>query len=390
MLSCQKDSFSLPADLHYLNCAFMSPLLKSVEATGVAGVRRKRNPAAITAASFFTESDAVRRRFARLIGASDAQRIAIIPAVSYGMGIVARNTALEAGQTIVVAAEQFPSHVYPWRRLAEAAGATLQVVAPPEERLRRGAVWNERLLAALDERTALVALPHVHWASGTRFDLEAIGAKARAMGAALVVDGTQSVGALPFDVGQIQPDALVCAGYKWLLGPYSIGLAYLDVRYDDGVPLEENWINRRGSEHFGGLVNYRDAYQPGALRYDVGEHSNPILLPMLTAALDQLLEWTVPEVQAYCRALTQPLVEETRALGYVVEEDAWRADHLFGIRLPQGVDQDAMQAVLEQRGVVASTRGSTLRISPHVYNDADDVEALLGALRAAAPQGAVS
>ena len=114
----------------------------------------------------------------------------------------------------------------------------------------------------------------MHWTDGTRFDLAAIGARAREVGAALVVDGTQSVGALPFDVQQLRPDALVCATYKWLMGPYSLGFAYLGPRFDDGEPLEETWIGRRGSENFKELVDYQDDYQPGALRYDVGERSN--------------------------------------------------------------------------------------------------------------------
>jgi len=124
----------------------------------------------------------------------------------------------------------------------------------------------------------------VHWTDGTRFDLVAIGRAARRVGAAFVVDGTQSVGALPFDVREIQPDALVCAGYKWLLGPYAMGAAYFGPRYDAGDPIEENWITRRGSDDFQRLVAYQDEYAPGAIRYDVGERSNFILLPMFIAA----------------------------------------------------------------------------------------------------------
>lgn len=383
MLSCQKERFALPEGLHYVNASFMTPLLRSVEEAGIAGVRRKRDPSSITPASFFDESDAVRGLFARLVPGVEAARVALVPSVSYGMAVVARNTQLEAGQTVVTAAEQFPSNVYPWRRLAGASGATVRMVAPPADAARRGRAWNERLLEAIDERTALVALPHVHWADGTRFDLEAIGARARSVGAALVVDGTQSVGALPFDAGRIRPDALVCAGYKWLLGPYALGLAYLGARYDEGVPLEENWIGRRGSENFGGLVDYTDAYQPGAVRYDVGERSNLILLPMLDEALRQLLAWEVAGVQAYCRSLTRPLADEAQTLGYAVEEDAWRADHLLGLRLPAGVDVGAVQDELQKRDVVVSVRGDALRVSPHVYNERADVEALLDALRAA-------
>jgi selenocysteine lyase/cysteine desulfurase len=382
-LTCKKELFSLPEGLHYLNCAYMGPLSKRVEEAGVEGVRRKRDPTSITPADFFTGADRVRALFARLVNAPDPRRIALIPAASYGLAVVARNTPLRRGQNLVVAHEQFPSNLYPWLRVAREAGAEIRTVAPPEGSARRGEEWNARLLEAIDTETALVALGNVHWADGTRFDLEAVGVRAREVGAALVVDGTQSVGALPFDVERVRPDALVCAAYKWLLGPYSIGAAYLGPRYDGGVPLEENWINRAGSEDFAGLVRYREEYQPGALRYDVGERSSPILLPMFAEALEQLLEWDPARIQAYCRALTADLVCEAREMGFGVEEEGWRGAHLLGLRVPEGRDVREVQAALARRRVTVSVRGRSLRISPNVYNDAEDVAALLGALREA-------
>ena len=107
----------------------------------------------------------------------------------------------------------------------------------------------------------------------------------------LVVDGTQSVGALPFDVTAIRPDFLVVATYKWLLGPYAAGYLYVAPKHHDGMPIEHNWADRARSEDFTGLVDYRDAFQPGARRYDVGERGNFHLLPMANAALRQLHEW---------------------------------------------------------------------------------------------------
>ncbi|HEX2091129.1 MAG TPA: aminotransferase class V-fold PLP-dependent enzyme [Longimicrobiaceae bacterium] len=381
MLTCKKELFSLPEGLHYLNCAYMGPLSRQVQEAGIEGVRRKGDPTSITAADFFSDPDGVRRRFARLVNAPDPQRIAIIPAASYGLATVARNLLLRRGQNLVVAHEQFPSNVYSWLRLARERGAEVRTVAPPGDGPGRGEGWNARILEAIDGGTALVALGHVHWADGTRFDLEAIGARTREVGAALVVDGTQSVGALPFDVQRVQPDALVCAGYKWLLGPYGVGAAYFGPRFDGGVPLEENWINREGSEDFSALVQYRDGYQPGALRYDVGERSSPILLPMFAATLDQLLEWTPEGIQEYCWELTAGLVEEVRELGYTMEDDDWRGAHLFGIRTPSGLDPRELQAALAERRVAVSVRGSSLRVSPNVYNDAEDVAALLDVLR---------
>ena len=382
MLMCQKAQFSLPDDEHYLNCAYMSPLSQAVEAAGMSGVQRKRVPARLTPSDFFVEADRARQLFATLVHA-DPSRIAIVPSASYGLAIAARNLPVARGQRIVVTHEQFPANVHPWRRVAAAQGAELQTVAAPEGSLARGRDWNQRLLEHIIPGTAVVALGHVHWTDGTRFDLEAIGARAREVGAALVIDGTQSIGALPFDVARVQPDVLVTAAYKWLMGPYSLGFAYLGPRLDDGVPLEETWIGRAGSEHFKDLVNYRDDYQPGAVRYDVGERSNFALMPMAIAALEQLLDWTPEAIQAYTRHLTAPLVDTVRALGYTVEDADYRGGHLLGLRVPAAVDVVSVAERLRERRVHVSVRGTAIRVSPHVYNDARDIEALLDALHGA-------
>jgi selenocysteine lyase/cysteine desulfurase len=253
----------------------------------------------------------------------------------------------------------------------------------PGEGPHRGREWNQRILESIDSRTGVVALAPVHWTDGTAFDLGAIGARTREVGAALVVDGTQSVGALPIDVQLLQPDALIVAGYKWLLGPYSIGVGYFGPRYLDGTPLEETWIAREGSEDFRGLVAYRDGYQPGAVRFDVGERSNFILVPMLVAALRLLGEWRPERLHAYTRALAEGILEEVRELGYSVEEDLFRVGHIFGVRMPARVDLTDVKRALEVEKVSASLRGSALRVSPHLYNDEEDTMALLRALRKA-------
>jgi len=226
-----------------------------------------------------------------------------------------------------------------------------------------------------------LTLGNVHWTDGTRFDLAAIGRRAREVGAALVVDGTQSVGAMPFDVEEIRPDLLVCASYKWLLGPYSLALCYLGERFDGGEPLEETWIARKGSEDFQGLVDYVDDYQPGAARFDVGERSNFILLPMQIAALDMLLEWTPEAVQRSTADLSRDMLAQAVELGYAVEDPAWRSSHLFGVRMPPGLDLVAVKEALARRKISVSLRGQSLRVAPHLYNNAGDLEALLDVLR---------
>ena len=381
VLSCQREAFSLPDEVHYLNCAYFSPLPKATEEAGIGGILQKRRPMVVQAPDFFTESDRARELFARLVGVSEPNRIAIIPSASYGVAVAARNLAVEQGQNIVLLHEQFPGNVYAWRRKADESGVQVRTVVPPDGPCR-GSAWNERLLEAIDVDTAVVTVPHVHWTDGTVFDLPAVGARAREVGAALVVDATQSVGAMPFDVGDIQPDALIVAGYKWLLGPYSIGAAYLGSRFDDGIPLEETWIGRERSEEFQHLVDYQSTYQPGAIRYDVGERSNFILVPMFVASLGLVLEWTPEGVRDYCRRLGETLIREAVSIGFSLEQDEWRAAHLFGLRMPEGLELTALKAELEARKIFVSLRGSALRVSPHLYNDEDDVGALIDALRA--------
>jgi len=381
-LECQKAAFSLPPTLHYLNCAYMSPLPRAVEEAGMRGMFRKRNPALLEPEDFFRDSQEIRNLFAGIINAPDPNQIAILPSVSYGIGIAARNTPLEPGQNVVLLHEQFPGNVYGWRRLAWESGAEIRMVRP-REGLNRGRSWNERILESIDARTGVVALAPVHWTDGTAFDLAAIGDRAREVGAALVLDGTQAVGALPLDVQALRPDALIVASYKWLLGPYSIGVGYFGPRYPEGLPLEETWIAREGSEDFRGLVDYRDGYQPGAIRFDVGERSNFILVPMLVAAFRLVRDWKPERIQAYVRSLSVRLLDGVQELGYAVEEEAYRAGHIFGIRMPPGLELREVKRSLDEEQVSASLRGSALRVSPHLYNDEADAEALLRALRRA-------
>jgi selenocysteine lyase/cysteine desulfurase len=196
-----------------------------------------------------------------------------------------------------------------------------------------------------------------------------------------IVDGTQSVGAIPIDVQACGIDGLICAGYKWLMGPYSSGFGYFGERFNNGIPLEETWLNRSNAQDFAGLTNYADGYTPGAGRYNSGEYGNFILLPMLNTALEQVLAWGPGNIENYCANLMQPLVDFLQQNGFGVEVDAYRSKHLFGIGLPAHVTLEQLTALLKENKVYVSVRGQSLRISAHLYNTADDINKLMDVLK---------
>jgi selenocysteine lyase/cysteine desulfurase len=377
----QAHAFNLPSDFTYLNCAYMAPQLRAVTEAGMQAIGRKENPISISPSDFFKDTETLRQELAALIDTPHPERIVTVPSVSYGMANVARNIRLERGQKIIVTEGQFPSNVYPWHRLAGEHGAEVVTVAAPAIEAGRGEKWNTAILESIDQHTRLVALGHVHWADGTLFDLQAIRQRTREVGALMVIDGTQSVGALPFSVAQLEPDALVCAGYKWLLGPYALGMAYYGPAFDGGVPVEENWINRYQSEDFKGLTNYNAQYQPGALRYEVGERSNFILVPMFLAAIRQINAWGVAEIQSYMRQLTEEPMAQLREMGFFVESSAFRGGHLIGIGMPAGKNLAVLHDLLLAEKIQVSFRGDFVRIAPHLYNTPEDMEKLVGVMQ---------
>src|SRR5678815_644271 len=310
MLPSQRHLFDIPDNVAYLNCAYMSPLMRSAFEAGTAGLQRKAHPWELTADQFFSGAEALRVSGAQLFGCTPDD-LAIVPSASYGVATAVKNLPLQKGQKILVLAEQFPSNYYPWDRVAKDSGAELLFVAWPDD-----GNWTAAVLRELRDGVAIAALPNVQWTSGGLLDLVRIGDACRKSGTALALDITQSLGAYPFDVKTVQPDFAVAATYKWLLGPYSLGLLYVAPKWQNGRPLEENWIQRSNARDFSSLINYTDGYDAGARRFDMGERSNFALVPAAKRAIDQILEWTVSEISSTAGALNQRLAEQVVELGF--------------------------------------------------------------------------
>ncbi|HEY6422055.1 MAG TPA: aminotransferase class V-fold PLP-dependent enzyme [Pseudonocardiaceae bacterium] len=373
VLGAQRPAFAVPPDVAYFNTATLSPQLHGVRAAGEAALERRGRPWTISAADWFSDVERLRTLFGELIGA-DAEGVALIPATSYGFAVAARNVTLTAGAQVVVLAEEYPSGIYTWRAAARTAGAEIVTV-----RRQPGQTWTEAILEVLDERVGVVSVPNVHWTDGALIDLAAVSARSHQIGARLVIDGSQSIGAMPLDVAALRPDFVVTVGYKWLLGPLSVGYLYVAEEHRRGEPVEQNWIVREGSEDFARLVDYREDYQPGARRFDVGQRTKFELLPMAIAALQQVRSWRVPRIGTLLAGLTHTIAAQAAELGLDPLPAEQRGPHILGVRLPVSVRADILPT-LAAVNCFASVRGESLRIAPHLHITDADIERLMNAL----------
>lgn len=376
----QKHLFNLPADIHYINGAYMSPNLKEVEKAGIEGVKSKSNPIGLQEADFFEPAIEVRKLFGELINAP-SERIALIPSASYGLANAINNVPFTKGQYAVTVSDEFPSDHLTLKAWCDENQAELKAIAHPEELENRATLWTQKILDAITSESAMVVMSSVHWMEGTLFDLEAIGKKCKATDTYFIVDGTQSVGALPIDVKKFNIDALVCAAYKWLLGPYQAGAAFYNEKFDNGKPLEESWLTRKGSNDFSRLSLATEEYGEAAMRYNVGEFGNFIALPMLKQALKQLIAWDPARVQEYCRELVKPVDEFLIEKNFEKDHLSNVSCHLMGIHLPDSLDKKKLMADLKSKKIYVSIRGNILRVSPHVYNTKEDIDAFLNTFK---------
>ena len=373
-MNCQIDKFIIEGNTTYLNCAYMSPMLKIVEEAGINGLKTKRAPHNILPEDFFSGVNALKKAFAKLINLDEHERIAISSSVSYGLANITNNIQLKESDNIILIGDQFPSNVYPWMELTKKYNANLKFINKPNSENNAGRAWNKKILNSINKQTKVVAMGLLHWADGTIYDIEKIRKKTKEVDALLIIDGTQSIGVMPFDIKETQPDALICAGYKWLMGPYGIGLSYYGPFFDNGKPIEESWINRKNSEDFSNLINYEDEYGEYARRYSVGQQSNFINISMLKAGIDQLNNWGVKNVYKYIESITTPCFPLLNRENTWYEDSKFRSSHLFGIRPKKNLKK--ILEKIRENNIFISLRGDIIRVSPSVYNTKEDVQKL--------------
>lgn len=320
----------------------------------------------------------LRQTAARVLHA-DEDEVALLPSTTAGISLVAEGYPWQAGDNVVTLENEFPSNLYPWLNLASRGVQTRRVAVPD------GCADLNRLADACDDRTRIVAVSWVGYASGWRVDVAEVARLAHDRGALLLLDAIQGLGVFPLDVQQTGVDFLAADGHKWLLGPEGAGLFYLRREHLQRLrPLGVGWHSVQQPFDFG-HVEFR--LRGEAARYEGGSQNMAgfIALGESLALLTRFgLSPTASPLAERVLQITRRAMLELDGLGAEIlspREDADRAG-IVTFRLP-GLAAEELRPRCQAAGIALSCRGGGLRISPHAYNDASDIDRLMEVLRGA-------
>lgn len=378
MLSSQRALFDIPREICYLNAASYSPLPLAVQQAGRIGVARKGQPWTLDAGLAAKQYERARGAAARLIKA-EAEDVALISSVSYGVATAAKVLRVAKGSRVLLLQDDHSSPVLEWMTRAPAEGFTVETVQRPDD-----GDWTAALLGAIERQGAppvgLASISSLHWSDGGAIDLDRVVTALRAQGAALLVDATQGVGVMNLDVRRLDPDFLVFPTYKWVLGPYGRAFLYVAKRHQDGVPLEQTGFGRRAIAADRTPYLRDTEFVAGARRFDMGERDWFISLEMAAIGMEMMASWGADAVAARLRTLTGRIAEGLRNSGVLILDEKLRAPHILSLTFPQGIPQGLLEKLAAEKIYVAPRLGR-LRISPHVYNDEADADRFVAVFR---------
>ena len=378
MLACQRALFDIPREVCFLNAASWSPLPLAVQEAGRAAVGRKGQPWKLESNFQSQQYERARKAAASLVGADPAD-VALIPSVGYGVATAGKIMTIPRGSRVLVLQDDHTSPVLEWMSRADAQGFAVETVKQPAD-----GDWTSAVLEAIARAgaapLALVSISSVHWSDGGALDMARIAKAAKEKDAALLVDATHDVGVRRIDVKALDPDFLIFPTYKWVLGPYGRAFMYVARRRQDGVPLEQISGSRKAVSAED-TIYFRDiAYVEGARRYDMGERDHFISLEMAAVGMEMMAAWGNEPIVARLAMLTDRLADGLANTGVQILDRKLRAPHVLSLRFPKGMAAD-LPRKLAAESVHVAPRLGRLRISPHVYNDEQDIERFVEVFR---------
>ena len=377
MLPSQREHFEMPREICYLNAASYSPLPRKTLEAGRAAVGRKGQPWTVPAGFANALFERTRAAAARLINA-DADDVALISSVGYGVATAAKLLAIPRGSRVLVLENDHSSPVLEWHARADAQGFVVETVRQPEN-----ADWTSAVLAAIERPGAppvsLASVSSVHWSDGGLIDIAQVAAALRKQGAMFLIDATQAVGVIAMDVKALDPDFVIFPTYKWLLGPYGRAFLYVAPRHQNGVPLEQTSYGRRGINSEREVYFADVGYVANARRFDMGERDYFISMEMAAVSMEVVGAWGAPAISRRIAMLTQRIADGLQGNAVRVADAKFRAPHILSLSFEGGMPSGLVER-LAGEGIHVAPRLGRMRVSPHVYNDEADADRLVAAL----------
>ena len=351
----------------YFNHAAISPppitTIRAVEAQ----LRDVHENGSTNFRSWLAVKEDARKLLAKLLGARPGQ-VAFVRNTSDALSTVANGLNWRAGDNIVTFSREFPSNIYPWLRIRDVFGVEVRMC---EE--REGRIDLSELESMIDDHTRIVAISHVQYASGFRTDLTRVGKVARRHDALFVVDAIQALGAVPTDVEAEFIDVAAGASHKWLLAPEGVGYLFLSDRARERIqPTLVGWTSVPDPDDY---LNFEQGWNRGTLAWETGT-GPAALLHGFKASLELLHNSGVQKISGYLEELTDYLCERLEGRNYEVVSSraAGEKSHIVCIRHRGGLSSMALYHHLNQRNIITAPRGDRLRIAPHFYNTATEVD----------------
>ena len=367
-----RSEFPVSETYIYMNHAGVAPLSRRVREAMAGFIEDATVNGAVNSEDWAETAEVCRSAAAQLINA-DPTEIAFMKNTTQGILIAANGIDWQEGDNVVTTAVEFPANVYPWWRLKERYGVQTRMV--PE---RDGRISIEDIAAAINTRTRALTISHVEFASGFRNDLQALGELCREHDIWFIVDAIQSLGAIEVDVKSCNVDILAADGHKWLLAPEGAAIFYCaDEKREQLINTNIGWASVVNPRDF---LDYDLTQKPDATRFEEGSY-NSVGLYGLNAAIDLLLDIGIPAIETHILELTAGLIAGLEAKGYRVitpKKDLERA----GIVIFESAQHPPAEIyeMLHAENIITAERGSGVRVSPHFYNTASEVERLLEVL----------